>query len=169
MTAIRNMACHHREFQSRLDDAEKLRLYAQSVISKHQSLDASLDKVKSKSRHWEQKAKVGGERIAQMKKERDEAKQEAKVASLEASEAGNAKARAEEDLARVQEALVATEEGGRKAKAKIARFEVERTSLLLELGASKDEVSSLYSEAGKDKEVIEEEYHKALEVIFSYG
>ena len=34
---------------------------------------------------------------------------------------------------------------------------------------AKDEVSSLQSEAGKDKEAMEEEYQKALEVIFSYG
>ena len=47
-------------------------------------------------------------------------------------------------------------------------MEVERISLLLELGATKDEVSSLHSQAGKDKEAIEEEYQKALKVIFSY-
>ena len=33
----------------------------------------------------------------------------------------------------------------------------------------KDEVSSLQSQVGKDKEVMEEDYHKALELIFSYG
>ena len=72
--AIRNMARQHREFQSRLDDAEKLRLYAHSVVSKHQALGDSLFKAKSKSRHWEQEAKVGRERIARMEKERGEAK-----------------------------------------------------------------------------------------------
>ena len=41
-------------------------------------------------------------------------------------------------------------------------------SLLLEIGAAKDEVSSLYSQVGKDKEVIEEDYRKAMEVIFAY-
>ena len=38
------------------------------------ALDASLAKAKSKSKHWEREAKVGGERIAWMEKERDEAK-----------------------------------------------------------------------------------------------
>ena len=33
----------------------------------------------------------------------------------------------------------------------------------------KNEVSSLQSQASKDKEAIKEEYQKALEVIFSYG
>ena len=32
-----------------------------------------------------------------------------------------------------------------------------------------DEVSSLHSQASKDKEVVEEDYQKALEVIFAYG
>ena len=48
-----------------------------------------------------------------------------------------------------------------------ALLEVKRTSLLLELGATKDEVSSLHSQAGRDKEAMEEEYHKALEMIFA--
>ena len=54
-------------------------------------------------------------------------------------------ARAEEDLARVQGALAVVEEGMRKADAETARLEVEQTSLLLELEATKDEVSSLHS------------------------
>ena len=55
----------------------------------------------------------------------------------------------------------------RKAKAEVACLEVERTSLLLEIGTAKDEVSSLYSQAGKDKEAMEEDYYKALELIFA--
>ena len=39
---------------------------------------------------------------------------------------------------------------------------------MLELGAAKDEVSSLDSQAGKDKEAMEEDYQKALELIFTY-
>ena len=74
MKVIRNMACKHREFHSRLDNNEKLRLYVQSAISKYQALDASLAKAKSKSKHWEQEAKADGERIAWMGKERDDAK-----------------------------------------------------------------------------------------------
>ena len=75
----------------------------------------------------------------------------------------------EDDLARVQEALVVVEEAKRKAKAETSRLEVERTSLLLELGAAKDEVSSLHSQAGKDTEAMEEDYQKDLKLIFSYG
>ena len=78
-------------------------------------MDASLAKVKSKSKQWELEAKVDKEKVTRMEKERDEAKHEAKVALLAASTTGDARARVKEDLARVQEALVAAEEGKCKA------------------------------------------------------
>ena len=40
---------------------------------------------------------------------------------------------------------------------------------MLELGATKDKVSSFHFQAGKIKEAMEEEYQKALEAIFAYG
>ena len=49
----------------------------------------------------QREAKADGERIAWMEKGIDEAKQEAKVAFLETSAVGDAKAKAEEDQARV--------------------------------------------------------------------
>ena len=58
-------------------------------------------KAKSKSKHWELEAKADGVRIAGMEKKRDEAKQEAMVSNLAASAGGDARVRAEEDLARV--------------------------------------------------------------------
>ena len=45
----------------------------------------------------------------------------------------------------------------------------ERVSLLLELGASKDELSSFLAEAYKEKKALEEEFHAGFEVIFNYG
>ena len=75
----------------------------------------------------------------------------------------------EGNLAKVQEALAVAEEARRRAKAETACLEVMRTSLMLELRGAKDEVSSLYFQAGKDKEAMEEDYQKALEVIFAYG
>ena len=84
---------------------------------------------------------------------------------------GDTRAKLEGDLARVKDALLATEEARavvkkarRKAEYEVAQLKVDRTSLLLELGAAKDEVSSLQSQADKDKEAMEEEYHKALDV-----
>ena len=64
-------------------------------------MDSSLAKANSRSKHWEMEAKVGREKIAQMVKERDEGKQEVKVACLAASAAGEARAKADEDMARV--------------------------------------------------------------------
>ena len=152
------MARQHREFHARLDNAEKLQLYAQSAVTKHQALDASLAKAKSRSKHWEWEAKAGAKKIAWVEKKRDEAKEEAQVARLAVVVAGDAKARAKDDLARVQEALVVIEEASHKVEVETSRLEVERTSLLLELGAAKDKVSSLHSQAGKDKRVMEEDY-----------
>ena len=79
------------------------------------------------------------------------------------------KARTKDDLARVQDALVVAEEARRKTEAEVAYLKVERTLLMLEIGATKDEVSSLQSQAYKDKEAMEEDYQKALELIFAYG
>ena len=111
-------------------------------------------------------------------KERYEAKEEAQVARLAVVKAGDTKAKVEGDLARIQHALTATEEARavakeakRKAGVEAARLKVEWTSLLPEIGVAKDEVSSLHSQADKDKKDMEKDYHKALEVIFSncYG
>ena len=52
-----------------------------------------------------------------------------------------------------------TEEARRKT-------EVEWTSLVLKIRATKDEESSLQSQADKDKEAMEKDYKKALELIF---
>ena len=85
------------------------------------------------------------------------------------SATGFAKARAEDDLARVQEALVIAKESMCKVEAKVSTLEVEWTLLLLDVGATKDEVSSLQFRASKDKVAMEEDYEKALEIIFVYG
>ena len=84
-----------------IDDAEKLRLYAQSAVFKHQALDASLAKAKSRSKHWEQEATASVEKTVGEEKVRDEAKNEVQVARLAAVAASDAKVRAEDDMARV--------------------------------------------------------------------
>ena len=159
VTTIWNMARQHKEFRSRLDDAKRLWLYAQSAVSKHQALDASLTKAESKSKHWKREAKADAEKIERAEKERDEAKQEAKVSRLAAVAAGEAKARSNDDLTKVRDALAAVKEDGRGLEAEVDRLMVEETSLLLELEASRDEVSALHSQEGKgkDKEAMVED------------
>ena len=95
------MARQYGELQVRLEDAEKLRLYVGSTTSKHWAQEESLRKAKSWSRHWKQKTKEGTERTVGVEKERNEAKEEAQVARLAAVVAGDAKAKAEGDLARI--------------------------------------------------------------------
>ena len=104
-----------------------------------------------------------------MEKKREEAKAEAQVARQAVFMVGDAKAWAENELARVRDALAAAEEVRSMAEVEAASLEVERTSLMLDIGAVKDKVSSFQSQAGKDKEAIEEDYQKALELIFAYG
>ena len=101
VTTIRNIARQHRKLYLRLDDVEQLRHYAQSAVSKNNSLDDTLSKARAKSRHWEHKAKEGTKRATGTKKERDEAKKEAKIAQLAAVIAGDISAWVEDDLARV--------------------------------------------------------------------
>ena len=112
------MTLRYRELYLWLDDAEKL--------------------AKARSKHWEQKAKEGIERITCAEKERDEAKEKAQVAQLAAVMTSDMKVQAEDDLARVQDTLVIAEEAKGKAEAKVASLEFERTSLMLEVGVTKD-------------------------------
>ena len=79
------------------------------------------------------------------------------MARLGAVEAGDAKARVEDDLATTLDALVTAEEDGHRLEAEVARLTIERTSLLVKLEACKDEVSSLHSLVGKDKEAMKED------------
>ena len=51
VTAIMNMARHHWELHLRLEDAKKLRLYAQFGASKHHALEDGLGKDKARSKH----------------------------------------------------------------------------------------------------------------------
>ena len=101
------MARQHRELHHRLGDAKKLRLYAQSVVSKHQALDDALVKAKARSKHWEREAKADAGKTGTAKREKDEAKEEAQFAWLAAVAAGDAKALIEDKLAKVQDALAA--------------------------------------------------------------
>ena len=126
-------------------------------------------KAKAKSKHCEREAKTGVWKTASAGKERDEAKEEEQHARLVAVVMDEAKALTKDKLTRVQDALAVMKEAKRKAEAEAARLEVKRTSFLLEIWAVKDEVSFLHSQAGKDKGAMEEDYQKALELIFAYG
>ena len=76
------MADQHRELYLRLEDVEKLQLYAQSAASKHHALEDDLGKAKVRSKHWEKKAKASARKITSTEKERGEAKEESQHARL---------------------------------------------------------------------------------------
>ena len=139
------------------------------AVSKHHAFDDALVKAKARSKHWEREAKAGVEKVASVGKERNEAKEEAQQAQIAIVAAGDVKAWAEVELARVQGALAVAKEARRKVEVEAAHLEVKRTSLMLEIRAAKDEVSFLHSQASKDKEAMEEDYQEALELIFAYG
>ena len=67
------------------------------------------------------------------------------MAHLVAVAAGEAKARVEDDLTRVRDALVAAKEDGHGLEAEVACLTIEMMSLLLDLEASSDEVFALHS------------------------
>ena len=50
-----------------------------------------------------------------------------------------------------------------------SRLTDERVSLLVELGASKDELSAFRVEVAKEKKALEAEYDAGFEAIFNYG
>ena len=86
------MAFQHREFQTRLRDTERLRLYAQLAFSDQKALSTSSREEESNSRRWESEAKEAGERTIRAEAERGAARHEVAMARLEAEVAGSARA-----------------------------------------------------------------------------
>ena len=74
------MAFQHREFQTRLRDAERLRLYAQSAFSDQKALSASLMEAESNSRLSKLEAREAVEREVRAEAERDAAYHEVAMA-----------------------------------------------------------------------------------------
>ena len=75
----------------------------------HQTLTASLSKAESSLERWEKKAKDSATSVIQAEKDRDEAKQEARVAQLVVVIVEDAKTRVEVDLNKALNSLAAME------------------------------------------------------------
>ena len=73
-------------------------------------LSTSLAEEESSSQRWENEARGSVERMAHAETKRDAARYDALMAHMDVDEVGNARARVESKLARVQSALVAAEE-----------------------------------------------------------
>ena len=163
------MTYQYQEFQTRLRDAERLRLYAQSVFSNHRALISSLAEAESSSRCWENEDKESVENMALAEAERDAARHDAAMARVDAYAAGNARAKVESELARVQNALAVVVEARRKVEDEASRLADKRVSLLLELGTCKVEMSAIRVEALKEKKALNEAFEEGFYVIFNYG
>ena len=101
------MALQHHEFELRLRDAERLRLY---VIAEREMRDASLKKLELECRRLELEAKESAETAARAEAERDTVLHEAAMAKLASEGAFNTRVQIETELARVQNALALAEE-----------------------------------------------------------
>ena len=113
------MAFQHREFRTLLRKAERLRLYAQSVISNKKTPSAALMEAESKSRRLELEAREAAEMETRAEAERDVARHEVAMARLEFDAAGSARVQMESELARVQLALAASKDARRKMESKL--------------------------------------------------
>ena len=101
VAAIRNMALQHHEFELRLRDAERLRLYVQSGMAEREMQSSSLKEAELACRRLELEAKESAERAARAEAERDAARHEAVMAKLEIEGAVNTRAQVDSELTRV--------------------------------------------------------------------
>ena len=77
IAVVRNMALQHHEFELRLRDAVRLRLYVRAGMAEREMQSASLKKVELACRRLELKAKESTERVIRAEAERDVARHEA--------------------------------------------------------------------------------------------
>ena len=131
------------------------------------------------------------EKVVWAKTERDATRHEAAMARLEIDAVSSARAQVEAKLARIWDALVATEdarlkgdserdasrqalvtaeEARRKAKEENGRLTEEQLSLVMELGAIKDDFVAFREKTYAEKAVMEAEFDASSDVIFNgYG
>ena len=129
-------------------------------------------------------------RAARDEVERDAARHEAAMARLEIDTTGSVWAQMEYELARVQRALTASEGVRMKVESELDsvkqalavvgeaclmteeenfRLTNERLSLIMELGASKEELSAFQAKMIKERKAMEENFNASSDVIFNYG
>ena len=65
--------------------------------------------------------------------------------------------------------MAAAKEAGQKADEEICQLTDERLSLIIELGAGKEELAAFQAKAAVDRMAMEEEFDANSDVIFNYG
>ena len=190
MTAVRNMALQHHEFELRLRDAEWLWLLVQAGMVEREMQIASLKQAKLTCRRLELEARESAERVARAEAERDTASHEAAMAKPTTEGALNTRAQIESELARVENALALAEEAHRKAefdygaaqealattgevfkkeKEENSHLAEEKLALVIELGAVKDDFAAFLEKATVDKEMMEVAFDSSDDTLFNYG
>ena len=75
----------------------------------------------------------------------------------------------ESELDSIQQALTVAGEACRKAEEENCRLTDKRLSLIMELGVSKEELSTFQAKVTMEKKAMEEEFDASSYVIFNYG
>ena len=184
------MALQHHEFELRLRDAERLRLFVHAGTVEREMHSASLKKVELACRHLELEARESAERVARAEVERDTTLHEAAMAKLATEGAINTRAQIELELALVQRALALAKEARRKAElergaAQEASAVVgeackkveeennhladEKLTLVIQLGALKDYFAAFREKATTDREMMEATFDSSDDTLFNYG
>ena len=184
------MALQHHEFELRLRDAERLRLYFQSGLAKQEMQSATLKESELACRRLELEAKESAERATRDEAERDTTCHDAAMAKLETEGAVNPKAQMESELARVQRALAVAESARLRAESKRAAAQEalsmageactkaeeennhltdERLALIMELRTIKDDFAAFWEKAVADREAMEAEFDASGDTLFNYG
>ena len=141
-------------------------------------------------RRLELEAKEAADRATQAETERDAARHEVAMERLEIEAAGSAQVQVELELSRVQSALTTSEGGRLKAESELGYVQQalvdakeacrrveeenghltdERLSLLVELGATKDDFAAFREKSLAEKSTLEAEFDAISDVIFNYG
>ena len=159
-------------------------------MAEREMQSASLKKVELACCRMELEARESAERAARVEAERDAACHKAAMAKLATERAVNTRVQIESELARVQHALALAEEGRRRAESEYGAarealaapgeactkaeqengcLAYEKLSLVLELGAVKDEFAVFQETAAVDRETMEAEFDSSGDTLFNYG
>ena len=159
-------------------------------MAKREMQSASLKKAELACRRLKLEIRESAERAARAKAERDATCHEVMMAKLATEGPVNTPAQIESELARVQRALVLSEEARRRAEfnqgvdhealatAREACKKVEeenghlvdeKLALVIELGALKDDFTAFQEKAAADREAMKAEFNSSGDTLFNYG
>ena len=184
------MALQHHEFELRLRDVERLRLFVQASMAEREMHSASLKKAELACHFLELEARESAERVARAEAERDTVLHKTVMDKLATEGAVNTRAQIESELALVQsafalaeearqraefehgatqEALATAGEACKKAEEENDHLVDEKLALVIELGPLKDDFATFRDKATVHMEAMEAEFESSGDTLFNYG